>query len=197
MLLYDFLMLLYNAAQICDLKSASAHCEFTVIVNDLQISVFLTTHFCTVSVLVTPAPKSLLLIIPWAVSVCSKWEAAAVSSIFSSLNLLLLRLNISIVSHPERPSSPGACAILAHGTSVIHRGWAPFSIPWRKNKKMAAGDHQGLSLWKLWFLKVKDLSPDQSYKINTRTFSWGTQSSISARYSTINHPPKSNFIPTL
>lgn len=103
MLLYDFLMLLYKAAQICDFKSTSAHCEFTVIVNDLQISVFLTTHFCTVAVVVTPAPKSLLLIIPWAVRVCSKWEAAAVSSTFSNLNLLLLRLNISIVSHPEWP----------------------------------------------------------------------------------------------
>lgn len=57
MLLYDLLMLLYNAAQICDFKSTSAHCEFTVIFNDLQIPVFLTTHFCTVAIEGTPVPK--------------------------------------------------------------------------------------------------------------------------------------------
>lgn len=57
MLLYKLLMLLYSAIQICNFKSTSAHCEITVILNDLQISVFLTAHFCTVATVVTPAPK--------------------------------------------------------------------------------------------------------------------------------------------
>lgn len=57
MLLYNLLMLLYNAAQICDFKSISAHGEFTVIFNDLQISVFLTAHFWTVAMALTPVPK--------------------------------------------------------------------------------------------------------------------------------------------
>lgn len=57
MLLYNLLMLLYNAPRICDSKSTLAHCEFTVIFNDLQISVFLIAHFCTVATVATPAPK--------------------------------------------------------------------------------------------------------------------------------------------
>lgn len=56
-LLYNLLRLLYSAAQICDFKSTLAHCEFTVIFNDLQILVFLIAHFRTVATVATPVPK--------------------------------------------------------------------------------------------------------------------------------------------
>lgn len=57
MRLYNLLMLLYSAAQIYNFKSTSSHREITVILNDLQISVVLTAHFCAVATVVTPAPK--------------------------------------------------------------------------------------------------------------------------------------------
>lgn len=56
-LLYNLLMLLYSATEICDFKSTLAHCEFTVISNDLQISVFLIAHFRAVVTVATPVPK--------------------------------------------------------------------------------------------------------------------------------------------
>ena len=49
--------MLYSAAQICDFKSTLAHCEFTVIFNDLQTLVFLIAHFRTVATVATPVPK--------------------------------------------------------------------------------------------------------------------------------------------
>ena len=178
-LLYNLLTLLYSAAQICDFKSTLAHCEFTAVFNDLHISAFLMAHFRTVATAAPPVPKHLLLITLWAVACAVNGRQQHLPP-FSSLSVLFLLLNIS-----NSELTPRAYVTSADGTKIRgHQQRLTTLLHYmdRNKKKMAARGHQGLSLWKLWLLKVKDLSPDQNYKEKKQMFSWSPQYGISARY---------------
>jgi hypothetical protein len=143
MLLHDLLMLLHNAAQICDFKGTQAHCEFTIIFNDLHVSVLLWLQ---------EKPMHLNTHCLWYLGLSGCAEMGGGSSTFtiSSLSSLLLPSNTSILSLIEpHVSYRNPLPSWLMGPLSATEGDRPASLPGQKQEGESRRGHDVLSLWQL------------------------------------------------